>query len=636
MSSAEANGHLVIDPGTTHCRVVRVEAGVAQNIELHPAATLPSSVAWMDDDRLVVGDEARRLALTHPERVEHRFFSWCGRGFDSLVTEDESASNRRRGDGGDIEIELGGTSVPSVLAVSRILTVLRRGVGEELARSPRAQVDDDDSEPQASMPPFAPPALHVMIRPHWDHNRRFGLASALKIAGLERAVMVHSTTALALAYRALRSGHEDELLLVCDFGGGACDVAVIEVRMKGVEILATVGTDEFGGDSIDACLVDWMIGEFSSENDIDLSGDASAVERMRDAARKAKHRLTDAECCEIHLPHLWADASGSKHLHRTLRRRDFEQMFSGQVDRCADLVRQVLRRARREVKDISEIVMAGGCSRVPVIQDRLEALFSRVPYLEFEDAWQVARGGLLMPLPGQVTPEIVEQSAYGMWMIEAGCEPRQIVRADAELPARVADNSEGDDARVVEFHEGDEQGGVLLGSLVFEPGTTRWGVTLSEENRLRFTINGVEVELDGALGPGASERATMLEVARGEEELAHVAMVSLERITSLREVLAVVDRQLPSLRDRLDPLVVTAIGAWQRESESAIDRGDDEAVGHGLESWTQLLDGIPTKERAILEGSATVPDPKTPTTQSKEQTSVEPDTEEEEQGQPEA
>jgi len=348
-----------IDLGTTNSVVSVMEGGqpvVIPNQE--GGRTTPSVVGFTKGGERLVGQVAKRQAVTNPENTIYSIKRFMGRRVGE-VSEEQSMVPFKvvRGDNDTVRVEASGKvySPPEVSAM--ILTKLKEAAEAYLGQKVSAAV--------------------ITVPAYFNDSQRQATKDAGQIAGLEVKRIINEPTAAALAYGLDKK--KDETIAVYDFGGGTFDISILEVGEGVVEVKATNGDTHLGGDNIDQKLIDWIIDEFKKEQGIDLSKDQMALQRLKEAAEKAKIELSTLLETEINLPFITADQSGPKHLVMKLTRARFEQMIDGIVQRTVGPCKQALSDAGLTPSQIDEVVLVGGSTRIPKVQKSVQDLFGKEP-----------------------------------------------------------------------------------------------------------------------------------------------------------------------------------------------------------------------------------------------------------------
>jgi molecular chaperone DnaK len=349
-----------IDLGTTNSCVAVMEGGdpvVIPNAEGN--RTTPSVVAFSKSGERLVGQVAKRQAITNPANTVYSIKRFMGRKFSEVSEEMKmvpfsvvEASN------GDCRVRAGGKdySPPEISAMilGKLKEAAEAYLGEKVTRAV------------------------ITVPAYFNDSQRQATKDAGQIAGLTVERLVNEPTAAALAYGLDKK--KDETIAVYDFGGGTFDISILEVGEGVVEVKSTNGDTHLGGDNIDQRIIDWILAEFKKDQGVDLSKDAMAMQRLKEAAEKAKIELSNVVETEINLPFITADASGPKHLQLKLNRSKLEQLVEDIIQKSVGPCRQALKDAGVEPKDIDEVVLVGGQTRMPRIQKLVKELFGRDPH----------------------------------------------------------------------------------------------------------------------------------------------------------------------------------------------------------------------------------------------------------------
>lgn len=342
-----------IDLGTTNSCVAVIEGGEAVVIaNAEGARTTPSVVAFSKTGERMVGQVAKRQAITNPDRTVSSIKREMGTGFkvnvdDKSYTPQEISAMILQKLKADAEAYLGDKVTSAVITVPAYFT---------------------DAQRQATK-------------------------DAGKIAGLEVKRIINEPTAAALSY-GIDKG-DDQKVMVYDLGGGTFDVSIIEMGDGVQEVLATAGNNRLGGDDFDKRVIDWLVDSFKRENGIDLSNDKMAVQRLKEAAEKAKIELSGMTSASINLPFITADATGPKHLDLTLTRAKFNELTADLVEKTMGPVRQALQDSGLQISEISKVLMVGGSSRIPAVQDAVKSLTGKDPFKGINPDECVAMGAAL-------------------------------------------------------------------------------------------------------------------------------------------------------------------------------------------------------------------------------------------------
>ncbi len=351
-----------IDLGTTNSVVAVMEGGEPQVIaNSEGGRTTPSVVAVSKDGERLVGTVAKRQAVTNPDNTVYSVKRLMGRRFEDPETERARSFasyeivERANGDAG---VAMGGKeySAPEISAM----------VLQKLKADAEAYLGESVSEAVITVPAY------------FNDAQRQATKDAGKIAGLEVLRIINEPTAASLAYGLDKK--EDELIAVYDLGGGTFDVSILEIGEGTFQVKATNGDTYLGGDDFDDVVIAHLVSEFQRDQGIDLKQDRMALQRLKEAAEKAKIELSSAQQTEVNLPFITADASGPKHLAITVTRSRLEQLVGSLVDRTLEPCKQALQDAGLKASEINEVVLVGGMTRMPLVQERVKAFFGRDPH----------------------------------------------------------------------------------------------------------------------------------------------------------------------------------------------------------------------------------------------------------------
>ena len=348
-----------IDLGTTNSVVAVMEAGspvVIPNQE--GGRTTPSVVGFAKNGERLVGQVAKRQAVTNPENTIYSIKRFMGRRFDEVGEEMKLVPYKVvPGEGNDARVDINGKkySPPeiSAMVLGKLKEAAEAYLGEKVTKAV------------------------ITVPAYFNDAQRQATKDAGKVAGLEVMRIINEPTAAALAYGLDRK--KDETIAVYDFGGGTFDISILEVGDGVVEVKSTNGDTHLGGDNIDHRIIDWLIQEFKKDQGIDVSKDQMALQRLKEAAEKAKIELSTLLETEINLPFLTADASGPKHLAIKLTRARFEQMVADILDRTVEPCKKALADAGMTPSQIDEVVLVGGSTRIPKVLEIVKNLFGKDP-----------------------------------------------------------------------------------------------------------------------------------------------------------------------------------------------------------------------------------------------------------------
>ncbi|MBP6940171.1 MAG: molecular chaperone DnaK [Syntrophorhabdaceae bacterium] len=349
-----------IDLGTTNSVVAIMEGGEPKVIINEEGSRLtPSVVAFTKDGEILVGQTAKRQAITNPENTIFSIKRFMGRRFNEVQGEIKTVPYKVVSDqDGNVRVDVRGKQYTPQEISAFVLQKLRKSAEAYLGQA----IDD----------------AVVTVPAYFNDSQRQATKDAGRIAGLNVLRIINEPTASALAYGLDKK--KDETIAVYDFGGGTFDISILEVGDNVVEVKSTNGDTHLGGDDIDQNVIDWIVSEFKKDQGIDLSKDRMALQRLKEAAERAKIELSTTVETEINLPFITADSSGPKHLNLKLRRSELEKLSDALIQRTIEPCKRAIEDAKLTANKIDEVVLVGGSTRIPKVQEVVKEFFGKEPH----------------------------------------------------------------------------------------------------------------------------------------------------------------------------------------------------------------------------------------------------------------
>ncbi|MAR33772.1 MAG: molecular chaperone DnaK [Porticoccaceae bacterium] len=415
-----------IDLGTTNSCVAVLEGDKPKVIEnAEGARTTPSVVAYVDDGEILVGQSAKRQAVTNPTNTVYAVKRLIGRRFeDDVVQKDINMVPYSivKADNGDAWVEIEGDSKAAPQISAETLKKMKKTAEDYLGESITEAV--------------------ITVPAYFNDSQRQATKDAGRIAGLDVKRIINEPTAAALAY-GIDKVSGDRVVAVYDLGGGTFDISIIEIAdVDGetqFEVLATNGDTFLGGEDFDLSLIDYLSSEFKQDSGIDLHGDPLAMQRLKEAAEKAKIELSSSQQTEVNLPYITADSTGPKHLVVKLTRTKLESLVEDLVERSLGPLKIALKDAGKSASDIDEIILVGGQTRMPLVQDKVTAFFGKEPRKDVNPDEAVAVGAALQGavLAGDVTDVLLlDVTPLSLGIETMGSVATPVIEKNTTIPTK--------------------------------------------------------------------------------------------------------------------------------------------------------------------------------------------------------
>jgi molecular chaperone DnaK len=480
-----------IDLGTTNSCVSVLEGGEPTVINsTEGGRTTPSIVAFTKDGERLVGQPAKRQAVTNPQNTIFSIKRFMGRMFNEVETEiKEVPYSVEKGDSGNLVVKAAGKSYTPPEIGAMVLQKLKQTAEEHLGSSVSDAV--------------------ITVPAYFNDSQRQATKDAGKIAGLNVLRIINEPTAAALAYG--MDKQKDEIIAVFDLGGGTFDISILELGDGVFEVKSTNGDTHLGGDDFDQKVINWIAKEFKKSDGIDLKTDPMALQRLREAAETAKVELSSSKQTEINLPFITADSSGPKHLNITLTRAKFEELVSDLITRTINPCLQAIKDAGLSASKIDEVIIVGGSSRIPKIQDKVKEIFGKEPNRSVNPDEVVALGAAIQGgvLAGDVDDILLlDVTPLSLGIETLGSVSTKLIERNTTIPTKKSQvfSTAADNQTTVEIH-------VLQGERE---------MALDNKTIGRFHLDGIppaqrgvpqvevtfDIDANGILNVGAKDKAT--------------------------------------------------------------------------------------------------------------------------------
>ena len=590
-----------IDLGTTNSCVAILESGKPKIIENSEGdRTTPSVVAFTDNET-IVGQSAKRQAVTNPENTLYAIKRLIGRKFDGEIKKEAESTPFKiiKADNGDAWVEVKGEKLAPQQISAQVLTKMKKSAEDYLGHEIKEAV--------------------ITVPAYFNDSQRQATKDAGKIAGLEVKRIINEPTAAALAF-GMDKKTGDQKVAVYDLGGGTFDISIIELAEidgeKQFEVLSTNGDTSLGGEDFDNVLIDHFVAEFKKEQNFDLTQDSSAIQRLKEAAEKAKIELSSNQQTEINLPYITADSSGPKHLLLKLTRAKLESLVGDLVSKTLEPVKTALSDAKLSTSEISDVILVGGQTRMPLVQEKVKEFFGKDPRKDINPDEAVAAGAAIQGavLAGDVTDILLlDVTPLTLGIETMGGVMTPLIEKNTTIPTNKSqifstaeDNQTAVTVNVVQGERKQAKDNKQLGLFNLD------GIPAAPRGMPQIEVS-FDIDANGILNVSAKDKATNKEQSITIQASSGLSDEEIEKMVQDAEANAEDDKKFEELVQAKNAADTLLHGCKKtlEESSDKVEDAEKESIENAISDLEEALKGedknvIEEKTKSLADASSSL------------------------------
>ncbi len=590
-----------IDLGTTNSCVAVLESGKPKIIENSEGdRTTPSVVAYTENET-IVGQSAKRQAVTNPENTLYAIKRLIGRKFEGEIKKEAESTPFKiiKSDNGDAWVEVKGEKLAPQQISAQVLSKMKKSAEDYLGHEVKEAV--------------------ITVPAYFNDSQRQATKDAGKIAGLEVKRIINEPTAAALAF-GMDKKTGDQKVAVYDLGGGTFDISIIELAEidgeKQFEVLSTNGDTSLGGEDFDNVLIDYLVDEFKKEQNFDLTQDSSAIQRLKEAAEKAKIELSSNQQTEINLPYITADSSGPKHLLLKLTRAKLESLVGDLVSKTLKPLEIALKDAKLSNSEISDVILVGGQTRMPLVQEKVKEFFGKEPRKDINPDEAVAAGAAIQGavLAGDVTDILLlDVTPLTLGIETMGGVMTPLIEKNTTIPTNKSqifstaeDNQTAVTVNVVQGERKQAKDNKQLGLFNLD------GIPAAPRGMPQIEVS-FDIDANGILNVSAKDKATNKEQSITIQASSGLSDDEIEKMVQDAEANAEDDKKFEELiqaRNAADTLIHGCKKTLE-ESADKVEAEEKESIESAITDLEEILksedkDKIEEKTKALADASSSL------------------------------